>query len=114
MKESENLMDELRSIAAASLDKCRSSGSRDWAAIKASIKSDLSNYLFKTTKRNPMDPSRHHGDLNAACAIRAPDAEVSVVRRGGFQVQNNGSGRRTGVRRPACGFAAAGMHADCP
>lgn len=54
VKESENLMDELRNIAAASLDKCRSSGSRDWAAIKASIKSDLSNYLFKTTKRNPM------------------------------------------------------------
>ena len=54
VKESENLMDELRNIAAASLDKCRSIGSRDWAAIKASIKSDLSNYLFKTTKRNPM------------------------------------------------------------
>ena len=26
----------------------------DWSAIKASIKADLSNYLYKKTKRNPM------------------------------------------------------------
>ena len=54
VKESENLMEELRSIAEASLEKCRGRETRDWAGIKAAIKSDLSNYLFKTTKRNPM------------------------------------------------------------
>ena len=27
---------------------------RDWTAIKTAIKNDLSGYLFKTTKRNPM------------------------------------------------------------
>ena len=54
VKESESLMDELRRIATASLEKCRTRDARDWAALKAAIKSDLSNYLFKTTKRNPM------------------------------------------------------------
>ena len=27
---------------------------RDWSAIKSTIKNDLSGYLYKTTKRNPM------------------------------------------------------------
>lgn len=54
VKESENLMDELRAIATASLEKCQANGVKDWTSIKASIKSDMSGYLFKTTKRNPM------------------------------------------------------------
>ena len=54
VKESENLMEELRLIAVESLDRCRRKGVRDWATIKSSIKNDLSGYLFKTTKRNPM------------------------------------------------------------
>ena len=54
MKESENLMEELRLIAMESLDRCRRKNVRDWATIKSSIKNDLSSYLFKTTKRNPM------------------------------------------------------------
>lgn len=54
VKESEELMDELRTIAAHSIDRCISTGVRDWSALKANIKSDLSGYLFKTTKRNPM------------------------------------------------------------
>ena len=49
-----NLMEELRLIAVESLDRCRRKGVRDWATIKSSIKNDLSGYLFKTTKRNPM------------------------------------------------------------
>lgn len=54
VKESEDLMDELRSIATSALERCQRGGAKDWAALKAAIKSDLSNYLFKTTKRNPM------------------------------------------------------------
>jgi len=54
VKEAENLMEELRIIAAHALDRCVRDGVRDWSAIKANIKSDLSGYLFKTTKRNPM------------------------------------------------------------
>ncbi|MCI8525396.1 MAG: ribonuclease J [Oscillospiraceae bacterium] len=54
VKESEELMGELRAIASAAIARCRRGGARDWAALKAAIKSDLSNYLFKTTRRNPM------------------------------------------------------------
>ncbi len=54
VKESENLMEELRVIAAHAIDRCLSNGSRDWSVLKANIKSDLSGYLYKTTKRNPM------------------------------------------------------------
>ena len=54
VKESENLMDEMRVIAAHAIDRCQKDGVRDWSALKAGIKSDLSGYLFKTTKRNPM------------------------------------------------------------
>ena len=53
-KESENLIEEMRVIAAHAIDRCISSGSCDWSALKANIKNDLSGYLFKTTKRNPM------------------------------------------------------------
>ncbi|MGO5114028.1 ribonuclease J [Candidatus Avoscillospira sp. LCP25S3_F1] len=54
VKESEELMDNLREITLGALEKCRNRQARDWAAIKSAIKSDLSHYLFKTTKRNPM------------------------------------------------------------
>jgi len=54
VKEAENLMEELKIIAAHALDRCARERVRDWSAIKANIKSDLSGYLFKTTKRNPM------------------------------------------------------------
>ena len=54
VKESENLMEELRVIAAHAIDRCQQHGKSDWSVLKASIKNDLSGYLFKTTKRNPM------------------------------------------------------------
>ena len=54
VKESGNLMDELRDIAAAAVEECLEDHITDWATIKASIKSALSNYLYKHTKRNPM------------------------------------------------------------
>ncbi len=54
VKESEDLMEEMRIIAAHAIDRCLQTGVRDWSALKATIKSDLSGYLFKTTKRNPM------------------------------------------------------------
>ena len=54
VKESEELMDNLREITLGALEKCRNRQARDWAAIKSAIKSDLSHYLFTTTKRNPM------------------------------------------------------------
>ncbi len=54
VKEAEKVREELRGIAAHAIDRCVAGGSSDWSALKANIKNDLSGYLFKTTKRNPM------------------------------------------------------------
>ena len=54
VKESEDLMDELRNVAMEAIERCQRKRVRDWTAIKTAIKNDLSGYLYKTTKRNPM------------------------------------------------------------
>ena len=54
VKESEALMEELQEVAMEAIDRCLRRRNRDWATIKAAIKNDLSGYLYKTTKRNPM------------------------------------------------------------
>ena len=54
VKESEELMEELRLVAMEAIERCARKRVRDWTAIKTAIKNDLSGYLFKTTKRNPM------------------------------------------------------------
>ena len=54
VKESEDLMEELRSVATEAIERCQRKRVKDWSAIKSAIKNDLSGYLFKTTKRNPM------------------------------------------------------------
>ena len=54
VKESEDLMENLREVAEEAIDRCRRKRIRDWSAIKTAIKNDLSGYLYKTTKRNPM------------------------------------------------------------
>ena len=47
-------MEELRWVASEAIERCRGRRNRDWATIKSAIKSDLSGYLYKHTKRNPM------------------------------------------------------------
>ena len=54
VKESEELMEELKSVATEAIDRCQRKHIRDYSSIKSAIKNDLSGYLFKTTKRNPM------------------------------------------------------------
>jgi len=54
VKESEELMEELREVALEAIDRCQRKRIKDWATIKSAIKNDLNGYLFKTTKRNPM------------------------------------------------------------
>jgi len=54
VKESEDLMEELRCVAMEAIERCGRRRTRDWATIKSAIKNDLSGYLYKTTKRNPM------------------------------------------------------------
>jgi len=54
VKESEELMEELKEVVLEAIDRCQRKRIRDWTAIKSAIKNDLSGYLYKTTKRNPM------------------------------------------------------------
>ena len=53
-KESDQLMDELRRVAMESIEYCMSHHISDWTGIKGKVKSNLSGYLYKTTKRSPM------------------------------------------------------------
>ena len=54
VKESEDLMEELRNITLEAINRCSRKRIRDYTSLKTAIKNDLSGYLFKTTKRNPM------------------------------------------------------------
>ena len=54
VKESEGLLEELRQVALEAIESVDSRYSTDWSAIKSAIKSDLSGYLYKKTKRSPM------------------------------------------------------------
>jgi len=54
VKESEGLMEELRQVALEAIQSVDGRYQTDWSAIKGAIKGDLSNYLYKKTKRSPM------------------------------------------------------------
>jgi len=56
VKESEDLMKELQSVAQDAADSAAGGRrrSRDDGELKGAVKSAVSNYLYKTTKRNPM------------------------------------------------------------
>ena len=54
VRESENLMDDVKSVVRHEVAKCEERGVRDWSTIKSTIKENLRDYLFIKTKRNPM------------------------------------------------------------
>lgn len=54
VKESDELMEELREVILEAIDRCYRKHIRDWTTIKSAIKNDLSGFLYRTTKRNPM------------------------------------------------------------
>lgn len=54
VKEAEDMMEELKRVTLESVYSCEAQRIRDWTTIKARVKSNLSGYLFKTTKRSPM------------------------------------------------------------
>ena len=53
-RESENLMDDVKSVVRHEISKCEERGVRDWSTIKSTVKENLRDYLFIKTKRNPM------------------------------------------------------------
>jgi len=54
VKESENLMEEVKNVIQEQVNHFQSQGITDWPVIKSLIKDNLKEYIFKTTKRNPM------------------------------------------------------------
>ena len=54
VKESENLMDEVKSVVRAEIRKCEEEGIQDWSTIKGTVKETLKDFIFSKTRRNPM------------------------------------------------------------
>ena len=54
VRESENLMDDVKSVVRHEVKKCEERGIRDWGTIKSATRENLRDYIFMKTKRNPM------------------------------------------------------------
>ena len=54
VRESENLMDDVKSVVRHEIKKCEEREIRDWATIKSTVRENLKDYIFMKTKRNPM------------------------------------------------------------
>ena len=54
VRESETLMDDLKKVIRQEVKTFEEDGIRDCATIKSTLKDDLRDYIFQTTKRNPM------------------------------------------------------------
>ncbi|MCX7710760.1 MAG: ribonuclease J [Clostridia bacterium] len=54
MRESEDLMDQVKEVIKKSLQKSEEKRKNDWASKKNLIKDDLRDYLYEKTKRKPM------------------------------------------------------------
>ena len=54
VRESENLMDDVKSVVRHEIRKCEERGIRDWSTIKSSTRENLRDYIYMKTKRNPM------------------------------------------------------------
>ena len=54
VKEAEELMEELKRVTLETVEACEAQRIMDWTTIKSKIKTNLSGYLYKTTRRSPM------------------------------------------------------------
>ena len=54
VRESETLMDDCREVVRETIDNCRRKHISDWGKMKGAIKDDLSEFLWRRTKRSPM------------------------------------------------------------
>ncbi len=54
VRESENLMDDVKYVVRHEVAKCEERHITDWSTIKSTVKDNLREYIFQKTKRNPM------------------------------------------------------------
>lgn len=54
VRDSEKLLEEAQTKAHQALLQCLSNGIKDWSIIKASMKDEVANFIYRKTKRSPM------------------------------------------------------------
>ena len=54
VRESENLMEDIKQLLRAEIDKFEERHITDWTTIKAMLREELRDYIYKKTKRDPM------------------------------------------------------------
>jgi len=54
VRESEDLMEQIKEVSRIALQKCEEKKKNDWSAKKSIIRDELRDYLFEKTKRRPM------------------------------------------------------------
>ncbi len=54
VRESENLMDDIKQLLRARIDKFEEKHITDWTTIKTILREELRDYIYKKTKRDPM------------------------------------------------------------
>ena len=54
VRESENLMDDVKRVIREEVKRCEDKKITDWSTIKSTLKDNLRDYIFQKTKRNPM------------------------------------------------------------
>ena len=54
VRESENLIEDIKKLLRKELEKCEEKGISDWTSIKTILREKLHDYIYKKTKRDPM------------------------------------------------------------
>ena len=54
VKDSEDLIEEMSRVVMETVESCEEQNVEDWNTIKTKVKSSLSGYLYKSTRRSPM------------------------------------------------------------
>lgn len=54
VRESSDLMEEVKNVVNKSLQSCETQNVKDWSSIKSAVREDLRGFLFRKTRRNPM------------------------------------------------------------
>lgn len=54
VRESENLMDDVKKVIREEIVKCEEKHIKEWSVIKSNLKDTLRDYIYQKTKRNPM------------------------------------------------------------
>ena len=54
VRESENLMEEIKKVLRKKVQECEERRITEWNLIKAILKDELHEYIYKKTKRDPM------------------------------------------------------------